>query len=768
MHTVLINASKNHISEQMDALWMEREYQQIITMNCPLDAAGGWKKGFASCALKIGEQIDISKDINNDFNLVVYMDYLEMEKHFRELFPDLDSETWVENGVYETVRDALAHLFATALYQELDDKNRLPREKILLLLEQKPRRAPESDYVENQELLRTKRNSVRIDVLCKLLGLPSEQAMCDLADEAADGAVLADQLRRLAQENRVETNGVVWQEIYHEQLEIFFEEISENKAHVRSACEGLCRLIDQAVQNDRSHTVLVSPFITDRRGLSVNKALDAKRSLLLQMFLWECIHSNSIYANGGDDSQPKIAPHLVEEDWQKLAEIFRNKQKGMKTLLSATKVMGDRYLELGLVPPLFKLPHEKFGLDKSGNPQNKQKITIKPADESKKKKENKAGETAEQDENKPQRLVENDRVSLEGVSQRKTNWFEGQYTGMDVEGKTLDDRASTSNTAAEFVALAEDLVNQHEEFMTDLHERVVGVMSNYAGRSWTNAPALLRKRMVSTEDAAQDAGVNDYKYTDGNKQPETDVKDNVVERAKQSYLTLLLEYLKFNAGRGVAMTSIKEQCKHFVNRVLAIEESLKVLHIMFLVVGALLVLLYVPFPLIQWELITRNATTVALSLLNFAVPAVLLVVGYLLAVAWQKRKMKKAWDELMNKSRAIIEDNKRAVREYEALLTMHIPSLRWIYEYVLDVEFFRECNRIATAKLAHHKEKLAYADEMLGNIVEDLEYDNQTYHIVAPSLQLDYTQAFCEGSNRQVYAVIDDDVKALIEKRRSA
>ena len=127
-----------------------------------------------------------------------------------------------------------------------------------------------------------------------------------------------------------------------------------------------------------------------------------------------------------------------------------------------------------------------------------------------------------------------------------------------------------------------------------------------------------------------------------------------------------------------------------------------------------------------------------------------------------------AWQDLLEKSREAAEENKAAVRAYEALLTMHIPSLRWIYEYVLDVEFFRDCNRIAKSKLYHHSEHLHKAAEILGNIIEDLEYDSQARYGEAPKLELDYTRAFCEGRNREVYSIIDTEVEELIKRGRTA
>lgn len=768
MHTVFMNASQTSLGDHLDVLWMEKEYKQYFVLDCPLTVPDGLDKGFAACARKIGEQIDIHKDINNDFNMVIYVDYLEMETHFRELFSEYDSDFWTENAVYEIARSALSHLFATSLHAALEYENRLPREKMLLVIEQRYRsRDDENDY--RTEGLRTRKTDARAAVLCKLLGLPTEQEMARMAETVADGEAFAAALREKMQQNRIVTNGVDWQAIYADQLEVFFKEAAANKDHVSNAYLELEKAVTNLYTSDRNHKILVSPFITDRRSLKTNKAQATKRNLLLQMFIWDCIHSNSVYADGGDAMTPKKVPTLSEDDWKQLVILLDCKRMGLEKKEQEIRNLGVEYQTLGLAPQLFRLPNKKFGLDESGNPRKKLVTRIHPADEDDKKKKNKDGDEQNQENKEPERLVDEERVELEEIDERKTNWFGPDYTPMDVEGEAYtDDVGGKLLSAAEYCRRAEELANHHENFMNLLSQKVGRVMSNYADRSETNAPALLRKRKVSANDALHDAGVNDYKYTDGSYDKEEDVVDNVTQRAKRGYLTVLLEYLKFNAARGVAMTTIREQCEFFMARVRAIEKSLKILYTILIILAVFLAVLYTPFVLIQWELITKSLGTLVYASLSLAVPYLLLFAGYILATIWQKRKMRKAWEDLVEKSKEAAEENKKAVRAYEALLTMHIPSLRWIYEYVLDVEFFRDCNRIARAKLQHHTEHLHIAAEALGNIIEDLEYESEARYGDAPKLDIDYTQAFCEGCNREVYSVVDKKVEALIERGRTA
>ena len=100
-------------------------------------------------------------------------------------------------------------------------------------------------------------------------------------------------------------------------------------------------------------------------------------------------------------------------------------------------------------------------------------------------------------------------------------------------------------------------------------------LSNYAGRSAENDPALLRKRKVSVaEEDFEDTG-RDYRYAKPGRPKETKKLKTVESISETAYTSTLLDYMEFCAGRSVAITDIEEQCNWFITRVHQIKESLR-------------------------------------------------------------------------------------------------------------------------------------------------------------------------------------------------
>ena len=96
------------------------------------------------------------------------------------------------------------------------------------------------------------------------------------------------------------------------------------------------------------------------------------------------------------------------------------------------------------------------------------------------------------------------------------------------------------------------------------------------------------------------------------------------------------------------------------------------------------------------------------------------------------------------------------------MLSGYIPSLRWIYEYKVDVEFYEDCCKIARAKLQHHSQKLERRAETVRNIIQDL-VDNSGRNggdnadpFGTAIDTIDYGLSFCSGeNNRSFYSVFD-------------
>jgi hypothetical protein len=120
----------------------------------------------------------------------------------------------------------------------------------------------------------------------------------------------------------------------------------------------------------------------------------------------------------------------------------------------------------------------------------------------------------------------------------------------------------------------------------------------------------------------------------------------------------------------------------------------------------------------------------------------------------------------VKKSDEACEENRKIIASYDLMMTRYIPALRWIYEYVLDVDFHCDCCETARAKLAHHRDKLYELIESLGNFLEDLDYSGTQYMPMDTDHLLDYNNAFCEGDlNRNFYSIIDKELLDMLQRR---
>lgn len=238
---------------------------------------------------------------------------------------------------------------------------------------------------------------------------------------------------------------------------------------------------------------------------------------------------------------------------------------------------------------------------------------------------------------------------------------------------------------------------------------------------------------------------------------------------------MILEYLEFCAGRSVAVTDIEEQCDWFITRVYQIKESLKKLKRVAIGMLAAIIVLYIPFIMLQWESITENVLTLLTALLSFALPLILLYIIFGILSIAQRKKYRKAWVEFKKKSDQALENNAISAEKYDRLLTVAIPALRWVYEYKLDVEFYADCCKNAKAKLQHHSKQLHDRVETIGNIVEDLQ--EETVGVSKASErdksgdhdEIDYNVSFCTGKkNRDFYSVVDAAFLSAIQKKEEA
>ena len=184
-----------------------------------------------------------------------------------------------------------------------------------------------------------------------------------------------------------------------------------------------------------------------------------------------------------------------------------------------------------------------------------------------------------------------------------------------------------------------------------------------------------------------------------------------------------------------------------------------------------ILVLYIPFIVLQWDAIIESSTTILVALASIGIPVALLYIVFAIATAIQKKKYRETWKEFKEKSDEVLRENALSAEKYDRLLSVFVPTLRWVYEYKLDVEFYAECCKMARAKVGHHMQKLHDRVVTIGNIIEDLEVDPELLEqpVAVPTtkvgMELDYNVSFCSGkTNRAFYSIVDTDFLESILK----
>lgn len=228
----------------------------------------------------------------------------------------------------------------------------------------------------------------------------------------------------------------------------------------------------------------------------------------------------------------------------------------------------------------------------------------------------------------------------------------------------------------------------------------------------------------------------------------------------------------FEARGPLAEMDISRECDWFATRIRNIESSKKMLKIMFGVLTGLLTVSCVPYIAVQWDVIKASAESALVAAATVLLPLLLLAGLYVLESARYKYKYRQAWLELMEKYQEIQQGNLESIENYDMLICKTIPTLRWTYEYKLDVDFFKQCCSYASAKIVHHKKKLKERVNGIGNLLDNLgakENRRASYDSVESARDtIEFNEAYCCGEkNIAFYTVIDQNfINGLYSKRR--
>ncbi len=738
MHTFFINTSERKQDDYPDVFEILNENRSLISLDCLISEWHDEEKGYKACVRKIGELIDNYKDINNDFNLIIYVDLLVYK-----IYTDISSKDGQREryACLEALRTLINGYIRKTLINELSEVNGRTPNEILIIFEENKRPESGDNDEEGKKLIR--------DYAVRLIDFPDEQKLADIVikdkNDLSD-VISYDDFCRIYRDNSSPQLDSSLLPLYKQEIGIMLEEVKENKDLTECIGDLISRMLDFKKQD----LLKFVSFETNRRVGVNNKKENTHCALRLAFYLIECAESGKLFIEG--ESHEKKAREFRRVNWDKTAEILEGKkaffEKKYKEAENCSKSFSDP--EVGLAPKLYTLDNNRFALDTFGN--RAKKLVTVDADKEKTEKE--------KDNDVEEGLIRrgNEKEAVVKEEERRSLFTAEEYPPFDYTGEKFDD--GDLNTKTEFYRFeekAKELRKHHLDYLNKLKEHVTERLSAYAGRSYENKPALLRKRRVSisNDDLKDDA--KDYIYTGGAKTEEKRSLNTVKEVARKAYETTFFAYVEFCAGRSVALTDIEEECNWFLTRIAEIRASLRKIGAVTIGLIFALLVLYIPFVVIQWEAITQNAMTAVIALVSIITPLILLSIIAAAAVKRQRRKIYEAWNEFKDRSDKVLAKNTDAVKKYDQLLTVYIPALRWVYEYKLDVEFYEDCCNMARAKIKHHTDKLRARVNTVANIIEDLEITGKPGYREIPDYKIDYSYSYCSGENRKAYSIIDTD-----------
>lgn len=734
MHTFFINTSNKDLSDYDILFDIHYENRTLVSLNCHINDWFGKEKGYLACVKKMSSMIDGYVEINNAFNLILYVDLEQFEAFKIAVIGDNTDED-VNVAYIQTVKKLYKRLVADTVCKALVDSGRMPQNVLIMFGGESFRDIASGDYLRESE-----------SAVLKLLGMPDEETVSNALKSISNTS--QDRIGELKQKLSSEFGSCVIPDglqIYDKELEIWYTELGYN-GNFKNAISNFCDCVVKVKDYSRKGLKIEEVFCPyDSYASTINKSVYAVSILNILFHLLKCVENQSVYLASKDDEKeaPELIPYrayTVDE----IAAILTRKQSLFKNSLSYIKNIPELYTKLGLSPQLNGFNHEKFGLDEHG----KGEIEFEVIEKSERQSDsnNIESDAAHSQSNYDEIKVGaiDKELSAKGKLMRSL-FIQNNYNPFDYTLIDLSADAEKSGADPEsYIKCAMKVRKGHITYIDKLRHHIKGVLSNYAGNSKENRRALLK---------SEECG-----YSNGS--PETKPLETVLLVSDVAYSEMLNRYLELCASRSVRVTDIQEQCDWFVSRVSQIEESLKKLKTVGAIFLPSVLLMYAPFIILQFSAIVSNPLTFLTALGSLAAPLALAYGVFGIVAARQKRKYEQALREFLDKSKEVLDENAEVAKSYDLLLSYAIPGLRWVYDYKLDTKFCFERCTAASAKIEHHRMKLLERLEAIANILRDLEYVGNTdfEQRSEEKSDIDLNSSFCSGKkNIEIYSIIDSD-----------
>lgn len=719
MHTFFINTSKTEFKPYDVLFDIHLENKTLVTMQCPL---GDWwdeEKGYRACVKTMAGMIDGYVELNNAFNVILYVDLTENAGYTaipRDPMNQREREEYCE-----ALQRIYRYLFLQSMTHDLIEEGREPKSVLIMFGVDKKHEhggvvkdAPAPEGI-NSDLL--KLLGIREDAAAEPAGSESGGKAAEPADEigAKAEAMYRELLELRKQALPAGLNDEFLKDILREWCQTAVQ------SGVQAASQRVVNLFrDTARENARRASLCMVSAPYDYVAARFDKCIRAMSLLNIAIHLLKCVESNSIYEESADDANGKPKP-FITYNAKEIVDLLRKKQTLFSQKEREIKKLETQYTDLGLAPTLYKFDHEKFGLKENGERTDAGVRGVK----------------------KP--LLETKDNFSDLCKEDEGAQKQGGSAGAQKQGGSDD--------LEKLIKDANRLKQEHHDFLDKLKRTADTVLSHYAGRSSENNPAMLT------------TGGYNYCADADKKQREQATIETVKDSSETAYRSALREYMSFCARRTVTLTEIDDQYDWFIAKIKRIAQSLKKLKAVSVILLVAMVVIYIPFLVIQAGDIVRNVATMMVAAVSVLVPLVLTALILAVVAASEKKQYGKAWAQFESRSKSAMAGNKNAVEEYNFFLFSVIPALRWVYDYKLDVDYYYDCCIVAKAKLEHHRKKLSEREMAIGNIIADLDAGRGGESKPDGNGEIDYTKPFCTGEkNIAFYSVFTAETLNSLRK----
>ena len=293
MHTFFINTSKTEFKPYDVLFDIHLENKTLVTMQCPL---GDWwdeEKGYRACVKTMGNMIDGYVELNNAFNVILYVDLTENAGYTaipRDPMNQREREEYCE-----ALQRIYRYLFLQSMTHDLIEEGREPKSVLIMFGVDKKHEhggvvkdAPAPEGI-NSDLL--KLLGIREDAAAEPAGSESGGKAAEPADEigAKAEAMYRELLELRKQALPAGLNDEFLKDILREWCQTAVQ------SGVQAASQRVVNLFrDTARENARRASLCMVSAPYDYVAARFDKCIRAMSLLNIAIHLLKCVESNSI------------------------------------------------------------------------------------------------------------------------------------------------------------------------------------------------------------------------------------------------------------------------------------------------------------------------------------------------------------------------------------------------------------------------------------------------------------------------------------------